>query len=952
MIRCTKPIVLSVGVLLCLTFAFLYNVDLGGSDSPFCRNITMFPSYARILGFDNSFTKYADKYSLYLYREQGKDLKPTEENGYSLEGIPVLFIPGNAGSYRQARSIASKSTNLIHEQLQHDPDNEIKFKKLDFFTADFNEDFTAFHGKTMLEQAEYLNEAIKFILNLYSQQQVRTSPSGLLIPIPDSVIVIGHSMGGIVARVLLTLPNYNSHSIKTIITLSSPHYRSPLTFDRDIMKIYRAINEFWSQGFYGNRDVNEFARIAYDRLKDLSIISITGGLLDTVLPADYTTLKELVPYTNGFTVFTSGIPGVWSSIDHLAIVWCDQLRTIILKSLLEIVDYRKSDKLIALPDRMAVFNKYYRPVIDELADYSHTFGNNSRIVELDNEKVQYKSGYFRNIDGRISNIVYSIPEDTKTYFQLLSRSDEILVFLCKDFEKQDTRLSFGCIDVSEKLLMIPQTKGVDSIRDSTIGDKTPPNYALTIDLSHLNEHKYLVVKNSEGIEYVSDLSPESNADAAVSNIVPNRYLLEDFNLMTKVRLVGIRSSILAYRVKFTGLTKALIKQTINEEVKWHINNEFILDYHGDSPYMPMDHDDMELEIWKDSDDSASSKVNLSIELDLLVSMKLMIIRYRLTLVSYGLLVALVVFLFQLQEYAKKVDANGSNMAGSNSLKVSSFEKVMDKMLTLRNILLVFAMSVVIGLLNYFTLFHQIIGILNLEIGNYSTNGLGIKQFQIVNVIFLLISVTLNYGLIYLIKGYLLLVKKLESIKQLQKLQNQYRPKISDKFKLCLLGILFLFTLIVIPYQVIYIVLVVIHIIRLPKLTKASNFSGQLNITMLIIMLWILPINIPIIIVLIHNLTINWRLQFSSHHNLLSIIPIFYQIYYNNGTVLVSNKNGHNNTVYLYWMMGYLGYMINYSFFYGSINTFWLYHLFNYLCIGMILVTYIDQDFDTKLHWSK
>lgn len=38
------------------------------------------------------------------------------------------------------------------------------------------------------------------------------------------------------------------------------------------------------------------------------------------------------------------------------------------------------------------------------------------------------------------------------------------------------------------------------------------------------------------------------------------------------------------------------------------------------------------------------------------------------------------------------------------------------------------------------------------------------------------------------------------------------------------------------------------------------------------MLWILPINIPVLVVWAHNLAVHWLMPFSSHHNILSITP--------------------------------------------------------------------------------
>lgn len=43
------------------------------------------------------------KYNLYLYREGS--VQQATEQGYQLRGIPVLFVHGNAGSYKQVRSL-------------------------------------------------------------------------------------------------------------------------------------------------------------------------------------------------------------------------------------------------------------------------------------------------------------------------------------------------------------------------------------------------------------------------------------------------------------------------------------------------------------------------------------------------------------------------------------------------------------------------------------------------------------------------------------------------------------------------------------------------------------------------------------------------------------------------------------------------------------------------------
>lgn len=50
-----------------------------------------------------------------------------------------------------------------------------------------------------------------------------------------------------------------------------------------------------------------------------------------------------------------------------------------------------------------------------------------------------------------------------------------------------------------------------------------------------------------------------------------------------------------------------------------------------------------------------------------------------------------------------------------------------------------------------------------------------------------------------------------------------------------------------------------------------NFANYAH-SVLILMLWILPINALVLLVWAHNLVVHWLMPFSSHHNVLSIMP--------------------------------------------------------------------------------
>ncbi|THH33528.1 hypothetical protein EUX98_g695 [Antrodiella citrinella] len=174
----------------------------------------MSPSYILQTSFDRKWTPLAKRYSLYLYREVGWET-------HELHGSPVLFIPGNAGSSQQARSIASSATRQYFEQPEQVASEFVsaEYRALDFFTVEFNEDLSAFHGTTLETEREYASRAIDYILSLY--------------PANTSILILGHSMGGVVATSLLP-----HHNIAAIITMSTPYTLPPARFDRRIEGIF------------------------------------------------------------------------------------------------------------------------------------------------------------------------------------------------------------------------------------------------------------------------------------------------------------------------------------------------------------------------------------------------------------------------------------------------------------------------------------------------------------------------------------------------------------------------------------------------------------------------------------------------------------------------------------------------------------------------------------------
>jgi pimeloyl-ACP methyl ester carboxylesterase len=225
---------------------------------------------------------------------------------------------------------------------------------LDFFTLDYNDDFSAFHGQTLLDQSEYLADSIRYILSLY--------PSTAERPDPSSVIVVAHSMGGVVARAAIQHRNYQSFSISTLITIATPHIVPPVTVDRGVDTVYDSISRFWREGYDleplqgppASPSEGYKRSRARAELADLVLISISGGISDVTIASESASLASILPLndSHGFTVYTTAIPGVQTPIDHLAILWCQQLMSVVAHAMLSIVDVRTPQGVIPRQERV------------------------------------------------------------------------------------------------------------------------------------------------------------------------------------------------------------------------------------------------------------------------------------------------------------------------------------------------------------------------------------------------------------------------------------------------------------------------------------------------------------------------------------------------------------------------------------------------------------------------
>ncbi|CAR21156.1 Bst1p [Lachancea thermotolerans CBS 6340] len=964
--------IITLGFLLVLlVVAASFFKKFTGADSPKCRSIYMYPSYARIDGFDERFTKLAKKYHLYLYREQGKDREPLENNLIQLDGVPVLFIPGNAGSFKQARSIAAASADMYFDEPEL-IDNHWT-KNLDFFTADFNEDFTAFHGRSLLDQAEYLNDAIKYILSLYSANEDRTEPQ------PQSVLVLGHSMGGVVARVMPTLKNFVPESINSYITLSAPHTASPVTFDGDMLKIYESTSKFWKSQFSDNSSFFS---------QNVSLISITGGVLDTTLPADLTLVEDIIPYSNGFTTYTTTIPQVWTPIDHLAIVWCDQLRKVLAKLLLETVDVHSSYKSRPLKERMRFYRK---SLISGLEDYAVQDLKIDDRSESSYKPFELPDDFEEMVTGekliltretaeahRLLNL-FKIPTNKKDYqFSLLTSMAPPEVFFCQnnivrariDDKLEDTK--FECVSAKDDFTRIPRsTKDSLFPSDSSVGEPMSPFYLLKINGAVLSRFEFVAFSAPEGFVHDDDFliaemkatnSTRSLGDnpltVLLKSLIKRKVRIDTSFLISTISFPNLWSSVISYRLKTTTIGENLIFEPLIRqfielpfETKWHVNlkqGPQDVNFHNVAPFIPSNSsNDRSLKL--DFISPPGCEMTMSLEINWALTMKMLLIRFRLTIAAFTVgLVSLVAFL-QYYQY----NQTGQFLAFDAALKLL-LSKYWVLILALASLLTPLYSFFCLEKLSNITKFADRTRPTMSASHSWASNTffLGIDELFLwwLGPVFFLMTVSSVYLLFRLITMVEAAARvafskvlpfrrtvEVSSIANEASSNRQFNLRQFAGALILVLGVVFY-----IPYQFAFIILTVVQSLFCLKIAVSAEEGIKRNVvnynnSVLLLMLLLLPINAPIVMVFMRNFAIRWETPFRSHHNCLAILPIILLIE-SNARSRIPLRSLTNNLVSLA-ILGWLLHMSLYSFIFGTRNLYWLHYLFNSLCAMLFLKTF-------------
>ncbi|XP_046461194.1 GPI inositol-deacylase-like [Daphnia pulex] len=284
-----------------LTFSFIRGIHrfVFELEDNKCEMTFMFeyPQYIKIKLNEPTSTEFPN-YNLFVYGE-GEQAERYKKGEFT--GIPVLFIPGNAGSYKQVRSLASFAYRKSLDSKKH--------FHFDFFTIDFHEEFSALYGGILKQQTMFTSSCINRILHLYKSTHHQQK----------SLLLIGHSMGGMVAKAVFSEMDFDSALVTTIITLATPHKSPVIVLDEDMDSFYQETSTFWNE--------------STNRTKHVALASIGGADRDIQVRSGLTAANS--PTIN---VLTTEMPTVWLAVDHLCIVWCKQVVSTVVRSLFDMVE--------------------------------------------------------------------------------------------------------------------------------------------------------------------------------------------------------------------------------------------------------------------------------------------------------------------------------------------------------------------------------------------------------------------------------------------------------------------------------------------------------------------------------------------------------------------------------------------------------------------------------------
>ncbi|WCJ21260.1 GPI inositol-deacylase [Euphorbia peplus] len=538
-IRVAVPVLVTVLIGLFGLYGLLKPVSNG------CAMTYMYPTYIPISPPKDAASA---KYGLYLYHEGWKKID-FNDHLKNLHGVPLLFIPGNGGSYKQVRSLAAecdrayqggplernfyKEVHLTPEEGGADA-GMAGFKlpnqyasRIDWFAVDLEGEHSAMDGRILEEHTEYVVYAIHRILDQYKQfhdtrEREGAANSGSL---PKSVILVGHSMGGFVARAAVVHPQLRKSAVETVLTLSTPHQSPPLALQPSLGHYFAHVNQEWKKRY--EVQTTRTGQMPDPLLSNVVVVSVSGGYNDYQVRSKLESLDDIVPSTHGFMISSTGMKNVWLSMEHQAILWCNQLVVQVSHTLLSLIDSKTGQPFPETTKRLAVFSRMLRSGVPESfnwmrqSDSSHqsihdsvkdSLGSNMRAlsgcpsnINWNNDAlerdlyIQATSMTVLAMDGRRRWMdIQKFSSNGKSHFIFVTNlapcfGVRLHLWPEKGKSASEDASSQSIVEVTSKLVQIPSRAAPRQVEPGSQTEQAPPSAVLQLSPEDMRGFRFLTI---------------------------------------------------------------------------------------------------------------------------------------------------------------------------------------------------------------------------------------------------------------------------------------------------------------------------------------------------------------------------------------------------------------------------------------------------------------------------
>ena len=467
-----------------------------------------------------------------------------------------------------------------------------------------------------------------------------------------------------------------------------------------------------------------------------------------------------------------------------------------------------------------------------------------------------------------------------------------------------TRLA--CKNAAADVSLLPASTNESA---NAFDDAQPFSY-IQYDLADIADNQFIAVIEKSSEASSGWLLAEFSADAHSSIVISRghhqllmnglrRRLPAQRPMMTEVKIPEVHSTLFAYRLDIKrhpceGHEESfspLLRQYIQEpyESKYFVNTRGgSINVHGISPYMPPPlsgggaSEGLSLQLW--TDPTCNSTVKVSLKVDVLGSTGKLVMRYRTVFAAFPVLVVAIVLRKQFKVY----DNTGVFM---------TFSQSMDQCLRTSLPTIFTALTFLCVALSKAARGPWARNWLSTASGSednpidFTSNDLLLGTadpfFWFLVPLFGLISVgiciAVNYAVLIVTSIFAFIYAQVQTwtsrTDESRRTASAFATTPTQQ-RLYTIGVLLLLVVTVIPYQFAYLVLCIVQIatcvraLRIAHETHSGQTYNLCNYThaTLLLMLWILPLNLPVLTVWIHNISVHWLTPFSTHHNLLCVLP--------------------------------------------------------------------------------